>query len=53
MVENTFAPNVKNKELTIPQIVLGLQSSVIHYNKLPDEVKKQVDDWLDKNSESD
>jgi len=43
MIKNTFAPNIKNKELTIDQIITGLRTSFIHYSALPDVVKKRVD----------
>lgn len=42
MIKNTFAPHVTNKELTIPQILMGLQFGVFKYEQLPQEAKDGV-----------
>ena len=42
---NTFAENITNETLTIPQIILCLQTSFLNYNGLPDEIKKDVNDY--------
>ena len=43
IIRNTFVPHVTNKTLTIPQILVGLQRGVFHYDRLPDVAQKEVD----------
>ena len=42
IIKNTFAPNVKNDTLTIPQIIQGLQFGVFKYDKLPQQVQAEI-----------
>ncbi|MBF85112.1 MAG: hypothetical protein CL489_11685 [Acidobacteria bacterium] len=42
---NDFAQFITNKTLTIPQIILCLQTTFLHHNELPDEIRKDVDDY--------
>jgi len=42
---NDFAQFITNKTLTIPQIILCLQASFLHHDALPDEIRKDVDDY--------
>ena len=42
IIQNTFAPHVKNKTLTIPQILQGLQFGVFKYNNLPQQVQAAI-----------
>ncbi len=44
--KNTFAPLCISKELNVDQIICGLRSSGINYNKLPPEVQAAVDPVL-------
>ena len=44
--KNTFAPLCISKELDVDQIICGLRSSGINYNKLPPEVQAAVDPVL-------
>lgn len=40
--ENTFAPNSRNKEFTLSQIISGIKHGVIDFETLPSNVKEVV-----------
>ncbi len=40
--ENTFAPDCRNRTLTVDQIITGLQVSAFHFDKLPKEIRDAV-----------
>ena len=40
--KNTFAPNSRNKELTLSQIITGMKYGVIKFETLPDDIKEIV-----------
>lgn len=44
--KNTFAPNVKAKEIRVSGIIAGLPLGVFHYNDLPPEVQRAVDEEM-------
>jgi hypothetical protein len=40
--KNTFAPNSRNKEFTLSQIISGMKYGVIKFETLPDDIKEIV-----------
>jgi hypothetical protein len=48
--KNTFAPNSRNKEFTLPQIISGIKYGVIDFDTLPSNVKEIVSAELKKRS---
>ncbi|NIP61673.1 MAG: hypothetical protein GWN01_10950 [Nitrosopumilaceae archaeon] len=40
--ENTFAPNSRNKEFTLSQIISGIKHGVIDFDTLPHNIKEIV-----------
>jgi len=40
--KNTFAPNSRNKEFTLSQIIAGMKYGVIKFETLPDDIKEIV-----------
>ncbi len=48
--KNTFAPHVKNTELTAHEIIMGLRTTVIHSEDLLSEIKDAVEEELKRQS---
>jgi len=46
--KNTFAPNSRNKEFTLSQIISGIKSGVINFETLPNNIKEIVSIELEK-----
>ncbi len=40
--KNTFAPNMKNRTMTVKEIIVGLKFGAIQFKALPQEVKDAV-----------
>lgn len=46
--KNTFAPNSRNKEFTLSQIISGIKYGVIDFETLPSNIKEIVNAELKK-----
>lgn len=45
-IQNTFAPHVENKMLSLSMIMTGLKTCTLHYDKLPKHVQERVDAYI-------
>ncbi len=46
--KNTFAPDVKNSELGVHAIILGLKTTALDFKDLPPEVQDAVSEELER-----
>ena len=40
--KNTFAPRVENENLTVHDVILGLKTTMLHFEDLPQDVQDAV-----------
>ena len=53
MFKNTFAPHVKNEELTVSEIIVGLKTTLFSYKNLPPEIQDAVEEELERRDDAD
>ena len=51
MFENTFAPDVKNKTLSVHDVILGLKTTLLDFDDLPTHVQDAVDAELQREAD--